>query len=153
MMGELEFGDENYEFEYGQRVRVIRTIRNDGTFPGRATGNRLVRAGSVGFVRNVGTFLQDQIIYTVHFTEEDIQVGCRDQELIDADEPWQSARFEFRDKVRARISLAVSGRVVVEPGTTGEVTKVHRAAASGPAYEVYFAGRTLMVPERALESV
>ena len=58
-------------YEYGDLVRVVRTVRNDGTFPGMETGDILAKAGSLGYVRNVGTFLQDQIIYAVHFTEVD----------------------------------------------------------------------------------
>jgi nitrogen fixation protein NifZ len=30
-------------FDYGDAVRVIRNVRNDGTFPGQKTGNLLVR--------------------------------------------------------------------------------------------------------------
>ena len=71
-------------FDYGDAVRVVRTVRNDGTFPGMDTGDVLVRQGSVGHVRNVGTFLQDQIIYAVHFLEVDRTVGCREEELLDA---------------------------------------------------------------------
>ena len=32
-------------FEYGDGVRVLRNIRNDGTFPGARTGALLVRRG------------------------------------------------------------------------------------------------------------
>ena len=49
-------------FDYGQAVRVIRNIRDDGTYPGAQRGTLLVRRGSVGFVRNRGTFLQDQVM-------------------------------------------------------------------------------------------
>ena len=44
-------------------------------FPAWTPATSLVRAGSVGHVRNVGTFLQDQIIYAVHFFEVDRIVG------------------------------------------------------------------------------
>ena len=54
-------------FEYGEAVRVIRNVRNDGTFPGEPTGRLLIRRGSIGYVRDVGTFLQDQLIYSVDF--------------------------------------------------------------------------------------
>ncbi len=46
-------------YNYGVAVRVIRNVRNDGTYPGMDTGDFLVRRGSVGYVVNVGTFLQD----------------------------------------------------------------------------------------------
>ncbi|WP_165227740.1 nitrogen fixation protein NifZ [Aquisphaera insulae] len=140
-------------FDYGELVRVVRTVRNDGTFPGKETGDVLAKAGSVGFVRNVGTFLQDQIIYSVHFTEVDLLVGCREEELIGADEPWVPAQFLFRDKVASRIPLAIGGVVVVAAGTRGEVLRVLRDHPGGPAYHAYFDGRTFLVPESALEPV
>ena len=46
-------------FEYGDEVRVTRNVRNDGTYPGLETGQLLIRRGSTGHVRDVGTFLQD----------------------------------------------------------------------------------------------
>ncbi|WP_295437953.1 nitrogen fixation protein NifZ [uncultured Thiodictyon sp.] len=139
-------------FEYGAQVRVLRNVRNDGTFPGYATGALLLRRGSVGFVRDLGTFLQDQIIYSVHFLEQDRVVGCREEELQLASDPWIPSRFEFRDRVRARIPLGIQGRVVVERGTEGEVLKVVRDAPGGVAYQVWFNGpNALQVPESALD--
>jgi len=140
-------------FEYGERVRVVRTVRNDGTFPAVETGEVLARAGSVGYVRNLGTFLQDQLIYAVHFTEVDRTIGCREEELIPAEDPWVPTRFLFRDRVANRIPLTVDGMVVVPAGAPGEVLKVVRDAPAGPAYHVYFHGRTFQVPETALEPV
>lgn len=139
-------------FEYGDAVRVVRNIRNDGTFPGQATGNLLVPRGSIGFVRDLGTFLQDQLIYSVHFMEVQRVVGCREEELQPADEPWRPSRFEFRDQVAARVRLAANGRVLVEQGELGEVVKVIPGGEGAFAYHVYFDGRnTLQVPEAALE--
>jgi len=139
-------------FEYGTQVRVLRNVRNDGTFPGYATGALLLRRGSVGFVRDLGTFLQDQIIYSVHFLEQDRVVGCREEELQLASDPWVPSRFEFRARGRARIPLGIQGRVVVERGTEGEVLKVVRDAPGGVAYQVWFNGpNALQVPESALD--
>jgi nitrogen fixation protein NifZ len=140
-------------FEYGEQVRVVRTCRNDGTYPGMEIGDVLTRAGAVGHVRNVGTYLQDQIIYAVHFTADDRTVGCREEELIPAQDPWVPTRFLFRDRVVNRIPLSVAGQVVVAAGAVGEVTKVLRYAPDGPAYHVYFDGRVFQVPEIALEPV
>ncbi|MCX7086952.1 MAG: nitrogen fixation protein NifZ [Methylococcales bacterium] len=64
-------------FEFGELVRVTRNIRNDGTYPGMEVGEFLIRRGSLGNVTNVGTFLQDQIIFTVHFLSSGRMVGCR----------------------------------------------------------------------------
>jgi nitrogen fixation protein NifZ len=145
-------------FEYGAEVRLLRNVRNDGTYPGMPTGTLLVRRGSTGYVRDVGTFLQDQIIYTVHFLDIDRVVGCREEELQPADEPWTPSRFESREKVAAGVALGAGGRVLVQPGTVGEVARVLRGAPlpdgspGDVAYYVDFPGcNTLQVPESALE--
>lgn len=139
------------KFEYGAKVRVVRNLRNDGTYPGEPTGRLLMRCGSVGYVRDVGTFLQDQLIYTVDFLGTDRRVGCREQELQLASDPWIPTRFGFRDKVRAKLPLGIRGQVIAQAGDPGEIEKVLREHAGGPAYHVRFNGRTLQVPESALE--
>jgi nitrogen fixation protein NifZ len=147
------------KFDFGAEVRVLRNVRNDGTYPGEATGTLLVRRGSTGYVRDVGTFLQDQIIYTVHFLALDRMVGCREEELQLAAEPWTPSRFESREKVAARLALGAGGRVLVAAGTVGEIARVLRGApgADGSpgdvAYYVDFPGcNTLQVPESALDA-
>lgn len=137
-------------FDYGDAVRVTRNVRNDGTYPGMATGNLLVRRGSVGYVMNVGTFLQDQLIYTVNFLDQGRIVGCREEELLGADEPWTPSRFETREHVRAALTLAVDGEVLVPAGSEGEVMRVVRETATGVQYHVHFPGHVLQVPERVL---
>ena len=138
-------------YEYGDRVRLIRNVRNDGTYPGIPTGTLLMRRGEVGHVLNVGTFLQDQLIYTVHFLGTDRRIGCREEELVDADLPWMPSRYETREKVSAAIPLSVNGEVRVPQGSVGEVFRVVREFERGqPFYHVQFPGRLLMVPESAL---
>lgn len=139
-------------FDYGDSVRVIRNVRNDGTYPGLDIGAPLVRRGSLGFVHNVGTFLQDQVIYAVHFPDSGRVVGCREEELIPTEADWVPTRFEFRDRVEAALRLAIGGEVVAEPGTGGEVVRVLRDAPGGPVYHVRFPDRTLQVPESALRT-
>jgi nitrogen fixation protein NifZ len=140
------------EYEYGAAVRVVRNLRNDGTYPGLATGTLLVRRGSVGYVRDVGTFLQDQIVYSVHFLEQDRLVGCREEELQPADAPWEPSRFEFRDRVVTRLALSSGGQVVVQAGEQGQVMKVLRDTPHSVSYHVHFSGRPLLqVPESALD--
>ncbi len=143
----------NPVYDYGDEVRVIRNLRNDGSFPGKDKGDLLIRRGQVGHVRNMGTFLQDQIIYTVHFVEEDLQVGCREEELQSASAPWVASRYENRDRVLARLGLSVSGEVLVEPGVQGEILKVNRNGSDEVTYDVLFPGQQiLIVPESALRS-
>lgn len=138
-------------FDYGHRVRVIRTIRNDGTFPGKLRGEVLIRRGSVGYVRDVGTFLQDQRIYSVHFIDHNRLVGCRDQEVVDADDPWRDSRFEFRQAVIASRNLAIGGKIIVACGAVGQITRVITDDPEICRYQVLFGDRQLVVAEQALQ--
>lgn len=140
-----------HKYDYGDEVRVIRNVRNDGTYPGKEIGDFLVRRGSTGIVKSIGTFLQDQIIYSVHFLDEDILVGCREEELLLGSDPWNPSRFEFRDKVKAKLKLATNGEVLVDIGDQGEIIKVLRDMPEQVHYHVRFPGRTLQVPESALD--
>lgn len=139
-------------YDYGDEVRLMRNVRNDGTYPGLDTGVPLVSRGSVGHVQSVGTYLQEYIIYSVHFLEQDILVGCREEELIPADADWVRSEFEFRDKVLATIPLSRNGEKIVEVGDKGEVLKVLRDDPDNVQYHIRFPGRTLQVPESAIES-
>ena len=141
-------------FACDDAVRVIRNLRNDGTYPGEDTGVVLVRRGSIGYVCELGVFLQDQIIYTVHFLDSGGRmVGCRETELIAADAPWSPNRFERGDRVTTRLPLAVGGEVAVAAGTTGEVMAVIREPDAAAHYHVLFNIRVLDVPESALDAV
>lgn len=70
----------------GQRVRVCKLIRNDGTFPGKDVGFHLAKKGDVGYIVGIGTYLQRAYIYSVHFLETNFVVGCLGKELIVAEE-------------------------------------------------------------------
>lgn len=146
-----------YQWEYGDQVRVIRNVRNDGTFPGMEPGDLLIRRGSIGYVVDVGTFLQDQVIYSVHFLDAGRIVGCREEELIDISETWVPSRYEFREKVASAINLSVGGELLVPEGSVGEVIKVIREdGAEAASYHIHFEclkGRLLAIPERLLEPV
>jgi len=140
------------KFEFGDEVRIIRNVRNDGTYPGVPTGTLLIRRGSTGFVTNVGTFLQDQLIYTVNFLEQNKIVGFREEELIGIAEPWIPSKYESREKVRSKITLTVRGQVRVTPGMEGEILKVFRDESDGVQYHVIFHDQVLQVPEASLEA-
>ena len=142
-------------WELGDSVRVIRNVRNDGTYCGAATGDLLVRRGSVGAVVDIGTFLQDQIIYSVHFIDDDRIVGCREEELADVSEPWIPSLFESREWVRARRVLSLGSVLRVQRGALGQVLRVV-SQDDAAIYHVHFdslPGRTLAVPESALMSL
>ncbi len=140
-------------WQIDDEVRVIRNVRDDGTFPGADMGELLVRRGSAGLIRDIGTFLQDQIIYSVFFYTENRVVGCREEELIGLDEPWVPSRFEFREKVKSMAALKVGDAVLVQADAPGEIIKVVRDHPAGPAYHVHFEtlpGRVLLIPEPML---
>ncbi len=68
-------------FDYGDRVRARRTIKNDGTFPGKDIGEILVTKGEEGYVVSIGTFLQQFYIYGVEFVATGHRVGMKRKEL------------------------------------------------------------------------
>lgn len=142
-------------WDIGDTLRLVRNVRNDGTYPGAALGDLLIRRGSVGTVVDVGTFLQDQVIYSLHFLDVDRVVGCREEELIAGDDPWIPSAFEARERVVAARMLSLGGETRVPRGAIGEVLRVVRDDAA-VAYHVHFhclPGRTLAVPESALASL
>lgn len=68
-------------FQPGDKVRALKDVRNDGTYPGMVTGAFLIKSGEVGYVRDVGTFLQRYFIYVIDFIESGRMVGMRKHEL------------------------------------------------------------------------
>ncbi|WP_245318276.1 nitrogen fixation protein NifZ [Bradyrhizobium sp. DOA1] len=68
-------------FDFGEKVRANRTIRNDGTYAGREIGDILAKKGEVGYVVSIGTFLQKFYIYGVEFIESGNRVGMKREEL------------------------------------------------------------------------
>jgi nitrogen fixation protein NifZ len=73
-------------FEIGERVASRSVVRNDGTYCGRDIGEVLVQRGDVGYVRSIGTFLQQFYIYGVDFMERGYRVGMKGRELESLDE-------------------------------------------------------------------
>lgn len=69
------------EFDYGQKVRSRKTIRNDGTFAGKEIGDILVKKGDWGYVTSIGTFLQQFYIYGVEFVDHGYRVGMKGREI------------------------------------------------------------------------
>jgi len=72
-------------FSMGERVLSRSVVRNDGTYNGKDIGEVLVNKGEVGFVRSIGTFLQQFYIYAVEFNESGHRVGMRAKELCTLD--------------------------------------------------------------------
>jgi nitrogen fixation protein NifZ len=72
-------------FAMGERVVSRTVVRNDGTYNGKDIGEVLVGKGEIGFVRSIGTFLQQFYIYAVEFTASGHRVGMRAKELCTLD--------------------------------------------------------------------
>ncbi len=87
-------------FAMGERVISRSVIRNDGTYNGKDIGEVLVAKGEVGFVRSIGTFLQQFYIYAVEFTDSGHRVGMRAKELCTLD--------HLPDEVLARLGERAS---------------------------------------------
>lgn len=136
-------------YAFGDEVRVVRAIRNDGTMPGYPRGALLVRRGSTGFIREWGVFLQDQIIYQVHFLAQDLVVGCREQELIAGEAPWAAGQFQYGDTIACTCPLSIQGEVVVSPGQHGRIEATGQGA-EGESYTVAFGERWFQVPPSAI---
>ena len=68
-------------YNYGDKVRAKRVVRNDGTYAGKEIGEVLVRKGEEGYVVSIGTFLQQFYIYGVEFLESGNRVGMKRREL------------------------------------------------------------------------
>lgn len=68
-------------FDYGQKVRSRKTVRNDGTFPGKEIGEILVKKGDEGYVTSIGSFLQQFYIYGIDFYTHGYRVGMKGREL------------------------------------------------------------------------
>ena len=141
-------------YEYGTEVRLIRNVRNDGTYPGKEVGELLMQRGAVGCIYDVGSYLQDQIIYRVHFLDQCKTVGCREEELILATDPWMANKYEFQQKVTSKIPIMINGESLIKEKQQGTITKVIRDIEKFKvSYHVYFGDRTLQIPEGALDAV
>jgi len=85
-------------FRIGQRVRLLKPIRNDGTNPFHEANEVLVEPGAEGYVKHIGDFLQVIRIYEVNFIEEGNTFGCREAELeaIDDVDGYDEVEEELR---------------------------------------------------------
>ena len=69
-------------FMPGQRVQSKKNVKNDGTIPMCEIGATVVKKGDVGYVRDIGVFLQQFYIYAVDWVDRGSIVGMRERELV-----------------------------------------------------------------------
>ena len=68
-------------YQWGQKVRALADLVNDGSFPDHPADALLVAAGTVGEVVNVGHHGESNTpVYLVEFSER-LVVGCFEEEL------------------------------------------------------------------------
>lgn len=68
-------------FDYGEKVISRKNVKNDGTFHGSEIGDVLVSKGDIGYVKSIGTFLQQFYIYGIDFVDRGYVVGMKGREL------------------------------------------------------------------------
>ena len=68
-------------FRPGAKVRANRFVKNDGTMVGREVGEVVVKKGDIGYVRDIGMYLQRYYVYAVEFVDRGSIVGMRAREL------------------------------------------------------------------------
>ncbi|WP_258239403.1 nitrogen fixation protein NifZ [Arcobacter sp. LA11] len=93
--------EEKAKFGIGQKVKLIKEIVNDGTYPHSPIGTLMMPTGAIGYIRSVGEFLQVIRVYEVHFLGVDEApveiVGCREHEL--------EAMEDYRDEVEEELEF------------------------------------------------
>lgn len=69
------------KFQWGQRVRALQDLHNDGSFPDTPVEALLVKTGDTGEIVQVGTHEESNTpIYLVEFGER-LVVGCLEEEI------------------------------------------------------------------------
>jgi nitrogen fixation protein NifZ len=69
------------KYQWGQRVKALIDLYNDGSFPETAPDARLVGVGDTGEIVQVGTQTEANLpIYLVEFGER-LVVGCLEEEI------------------------------------------------------------------------
>jgi nitrogen fixation protein NifZ len=70
------------KYQWGQRVKALIDLHNDGTFPDVPPEALLVSGGDTGEIVQVGTHTEANIpVYLVEFGER-LVVGCLEEEII-----------------------------------------------------------------------
>ncbi|WP_345984511.1 nitrogen fixation protein NifZ [Sulfurimonas sp. HSL-1656] len=111
-------------FRIGQRVKITKAIRNDGTNPFHPRDGILIEPGAEGYVTNIGDFLQVIRVYDVKFIEEGSTFGCREGELVAVEE--EDGYDEVEDELRW----------IREHRAKREAEKLAKAAAEKEAAEL-----------------
>lgn len=116
----------------GDRVVSKKNVKNDGTMYNKEIGETVVKKGDVGYVRDIGVFLQQFYIYAVEFVDRESTVGMREREL----EPVVvTATAQSRGPVWSPmdVTVAPAATPAVSPAETQAETQAEDPAAPAPA--------------------
>ncbi|MGJ4947982.1 nitrogen fixation protein NifZ [Bradyrhizobium sp. HKCCYLS20291] len=70
------------KYQWGQRVKALIDLVNDGSFPNAPAEAKLVAVGDMGEIVQVGTHTEANMpIYLVEFGEQ-LVVGCLEEEIV-----------------------------------------------------------------------
>ncbi|MGA3342253.1 MAG: nitrogen fixation protein NifZ [Terriglobales bacterium] len=70
------------KYQWGQRVRALLDLHNDGSYPDFPEAALLVKNGDAGEIVQVGSHTESNTpIYLVEFTER-LVVGCLEEEIM-----------------------------------------------------------------------
>lgn len=70
------------KFQWGQRVRAVEDLYNDGSYPDQPMDALLVRTGDLGEIVNIGAIEETKMpLYLVEFEGTRLVVGCLEEEL------------------------------------------------------------------------
>ncbi len=100
--------EEEPKFKLGQKVKLIEDVVNDGTYPHAPIGTLMMPKGEIGYIKDMGEFLQVIRVYEVHFVGSNMEVevlGCREHELEAVDDGCDSDTTEsplFKKMVEER---------------------------------------------------
>ncbi|MEM1129353.1 MAG: nitrogen fixation protein NifZ [Pseudomonadota bacterium] len=86
----------------GDKVISKKNVKNDGTMAGKEIGEVVVKKGDIGYVRDIGVFLQQFYIYAVDFAGRGSIVGMRERELV-AGEELRPNRFDDAPVLQSHI--------------------------------------------------
>jgi len=96
--------EEEPKFTVGQKVKLLEDIVNDGTYPHAKIGTLMMHKGSIGYIKDMGEFLQVIRVYEVHFFGADMDleiIGCREHELVSMEDDYKSEDTLEREAMKA----------------------------------------------------
>ena len=96
--------EDEAKFGIGEKVKLLEDIVNDGTYPHAKIGTLMMPKGNIGYIKDMGDFLQVIRVYEVHFfgANEDLEIiGCREHELESMESDYKNEESIEREAMQA----------------------------------------------------